>query len=94
MLLHGLRMLCIDRRRWAALPDATDRHGCAGDGGNVEGTYKDFVDTMPPQNCSVPLSELNAPGGYTPLCATAEMYPPTQNRSYCPITQPFYSAYR
>ncbi len=60
----------------------------------MEGTYKDFVDTMPPQNCSVPLSELNAPGAYTPLCATAEVYPPTQNSSYCPITQPFYSAYR
>ena len=60
----------------------------------MEGTYKDFVDTMPPQNCSVPLSKLNAPGSYTPLCATAELYRPAQDPSYCPITQPFYSAYR
>ncbi|CAL5227608.1 g10610 [Coccomyxa viridis] len=67
-----------------------------GDGGNVEGTYKDFVDTSPPGNCSVPLNVLNAPGNYTPLCATAEVYAPGQPPSYCPPkgTQPYYSAYR
>ena len=60
----------------------------------MEGTYKDFVDTMPPQNCSAPLSALSAPGSYTPLCATAEVYPPAQTPLYCPNTQPYYSAYR
>ena len=59
-------------------------------------TYKDFVDTSPPGNCSVPLNVLNAPGNYTPLCATAEVYAPGQPPSYCPPkgTQPYYSAYR
>jgi hypothetical protein len=58
-------------------------------------TYKVFIDTPPyVANCSVPLSKLNAPGNYTPLCATAEVYGPGQERTYCPTAQPYYSAYR
>lgn len=49
---------------------------------------------MPPANCSVPLSTLNAPGNYTPMCATAEVYAPGKPPMHCPTSQPFYSAYR
>ena len=58
-------------------------------------TYKVFIDTPPYiANCSVPLSKLNTPGNYTPLCATAEVYGRGQEPTYCPTAQPYYSAYR
>ncbi|BDA46067.1 Purple acid phosphatase 15 [Coccomyxa sp. Obi] len=70
-------------------------HITIGDGGNIEGTYKQFIDTPPfPTNCSVPLSVLNAPGNFTPLCATAQVYNVSNGPQYCPLSQPYFSAYR
>jgi hypothetical protein len=60
-----------------------------GDGGNIEGLYKDFIDTVQPKPafCSNPESGQQFPRYQPQQCIT-------DSAEYCPTQQPAYSAYR
>lgn len=65
-------------------------HITVGDGGNIEGLYKDFIDQLRPRPayCSDPDSGAQFPSYQPQRCISR------QGGNYCPTVQPAYSAYR
>lgn len=65
-------------------------HITIGDGGNIEGLYKDYIDELQPQPgfCTNPQAGQQFPSYQPQQCISI------QNGRYCPDQQPEWSAYR